>query len=246
MGIALGTAHAYTSSVRVYADAGADPNCVRATIKLFRTRTDWDVTPILAPEVIKGDWMTKAALIVFPGGADTPYMEKLRGLGNQKLKTFVVQGGAYLGICAGSYYGARAIFFKNGPEVIEGRRLGFFPGTATGPLVPYDPHSYRGARAFAMNLDPLGLPLTHVFYDGGPFFQSFVPGFEVLASYPEGLGPAIVARGRVVLSGVHFELDQDTLPVADPYIKALLPDLEKDTKNRDRLIKSILEQLFFK
>ena len=39
--------------------------------------------------------------IVFPGGADSPYQEKLQGEGNRVIRQFVEEGGWYLGFCAG-------------------------------------------------------------------------------------------------------------------------------------------------
>jgi biotin--protein ligase len=90
-------------------------------------------------------------MLVMPGGADLPYCRHLNGAGNQLISNFVkVQGGAYLGLCAGAYYGCSRVEFEVGSEieVVGDRELGFYPGTARGSIYPgFDYQSEKGARA---------------------------------------------------------------------------------------------------
>ena len=51
---------------------------------------------------------------------------------------YVKSGGSYLGLCAGAYYGCARVVFEPGTplEVVGGRELQFFPGTARGAAFP--------------------------------------------------------------------------------------------------------------
>ena len=46
--------------------------------------------------------MNSCVGIVFPGGRDSPYHDKLKGPGNKLIRRFVESGGWYLGLCAGN------------------------------------------------------------------------------------------------------------------------------------------------
>ena len=141
-------------------------------------------------EIVQGQWTDTCSLLVMPGGRDLPYVASLRGRGNQRIKTFVQDGGSFLGICAGGYYGASFVEFAKGDpvfEVLGPRELKFFPGTAQGPTFPgfqYD--SNAGAKAAAILLSQHGSRLVaevwstlvaaeltepfSVFYNGGCHF----------------------------------------------------------------------------
>jgi biotin--protein ligase len=56
-----------------------------------------------AEDVVSGEWTRNLVGIVFPGGRDSPYHEKLEGDGNKLIRRFVEEGGWYLGICAGKH-----------------------------------------------------------------------------------------------------------------------------------------------
>jgi glutamine amidotransferase-like uncharacterized protein len=43
-----------------------------------------------------------AVLLAVPGGADLPFCKALNGAPNERIRRFVEEGGAYLGICAGA------------------------------------------------------------------------------------------------------------------------------------------------
>lgn len=70
-----------------------------------------------------------------PGGADLPYCKKLNGEGNRRIRQFIEQGGAYLGICAGAYYGCAELNFVGRDYSVNGNReLALFNGIAKGSL----------------------------------------------------------------------------------------------------------------
>ena len=107
--------------------------------------------------LIDESWEDQAAALIIPGGRDMPYHERLQGIPNARIKSYVMNGGSYLGICAGAYYGASSIEFDIGHplEVIAKRELHFFPGIARGPAYGYGTFSYIsecGARVAKLKM----------------------------------------------------------------------------------------------
>ena len=126
-------------------------------------------------------------LLVVPGGRDLPYCRMLNGEGNDKIRAFVRNGGSYLGLCAGGYYGASYVRFAEGDpimEVVGPRELKFYPGVAWGPTYPgFQYNSNGGARACSLDLQPSvkrlltgvcseDISSVRVYYDGGGYFQT--------------------------------------------------------------------------
>ena len=86
--------------VAVYTDEGASPWCVQCTCKML-ARRGYTHVQLSGSDVIAGKWRKECVGIVFPGGRDMPYHDKLQGKGNKVIREFVEQGGWYLGLCAG-------------------------------------------------------------------------------------------------------------------------------------------------
>lgn len=176
--------------------------------------------------------MASCALLVFPGGADLGYCRTLNGEGNRRISRYVNAGGAYLGFCAGGYYGCQRCEFEvNDPKmaVVGERELGFFPGICRGlAFAGFVYHSEAGARAADVKIHSEafggvsdGLPETFKsYYNGGGVFVDAKKlesrGVQILASYTEKLhvdsgegAAAVVYRkvgeGHVVLTGPHPE-----------------------------------------
>ena len=189
--------------------------------------------PITSDAVLKEPWTSTCALLVMPGGADLPYCRILNGDGNRKIKQYVQRGGAYLGLCAGAYYGSSKCEFMVGDKVMEvvgERELAFFPDTCRGLAFPgFKYQSEAGARAAeiavqkgALSPRTGNLPETlRVYFNGGGVFVNASKykdrGVEVLATYTEklhvdpGEGSAAVVyckvgEGGAVLTGPHPEL----------------------------------------
>jgi glutamine amidotransferase-like uncharacterized protein len=239
--------------VYVYSDEGAGKESLNQTIKTFATILNkmYSIQTIKAEEVKKGHWIQNAALFILPGGADLPYVKKLRGTGNHQIKKYVAEGGSFLGICAGSYYGSSYVEFdKSGPlEVLGDRELKFFSGKAIGPvLAPYDYKTQSGSRAAELRTTFQSAQTLALYYNGGGFFENAegYPNTKVLAYYANRL-PAIISttygKGNVILSGVHFEYDPGTMSDQDQHIKPLLSPLRKSNTKRLSLITEILKIL---
>jgi glutamine amidotransferase-like uncharacterized protein len=176
------------------------------------------VTLIYSDDIKNGS-LINFDLLVMPGGNAGLYNQSLGVDGASKIRDFVANGGAYVGICAGGYYACDYIIW-------EGIRyeyvLDLFPGYGVGPLetIPYlNGYNYNMTKIKIVNqTHPI---TTHepeyewILYYGGPEFFAY-EGTEVtvLGRYTvNGQNPAIVAFeygvGRVFLIGPHPEIEED-------------------------------------
>lgn len=190
---------------------------------------NYAVIPITETILLKEPWASTCAMLVFPGGGDLGYCQALNGEGNRRISDFVRKGGAYLGFCAGGYYGSRRCEFEVGNkplEVIGSRELGFFPGTCRGGAFKgFEYRSESGARVVQLRVfkeafeQEIESEIVS-YYNGGGIFVDAASikerKVEVLASYEEetdvdgGDGKAAVVlctvgSGKALLTGPHPE-----------------------------------------
>lgn len=191
---------------------------------------NYAVIPVTDTVILKEPWTASCALLVFPGGADMGYCRSLNGEGNRRIQQYVRRGGAYLGFCAGGYYGTSRCEFEVGNRVLEvigPRELSFYPGTCRGGAFKgFVYHSEAGARAVEVKVVKEAfktgiLPQTfRSYYNGGGVFVDAAKykdkGVETLATYGEELdveggdgGAAVVyckvGEGGAILTGPHPE-----------------------------------------
>ena len=219
------------------------------------------VEPVKADDIIKKNALNEEVLVFFmPGGAATPYLQKLKTPGNQKIRDYVAQGGVYFGICAGAYYACREICFEQDvPELALNQKCGLdlVEAVAEGTLKnDFGLPSYykpTAANAVITKVRWLDDGEEHgVLYHGGPKFEQ-VKDAEILAVYEEAEGnpPAILARrygqGLVIVSGVHFEDDvismkamvRQGLPFQE-HAKTNLQNIKKYDVSRQRLTAKLM------
>ena len=171
-----------------------------------------------AAGIINGGELNDEVLAFFmPGGAGTPYRHKLQVLGNDKIREYVQNGGIYYGICAGAYYACRKTEFEADiPELKKVTECGLnlLEGRAIGTLykeLGIRPYDKNAAWSAAVELIWSDNSKQTAHYHGGPYFEPFnLDENEVLARYNlAGRQPAVIGRrygkGKVILSGVHFE-----------------------------------------
>jgi len=202
--------------------------------------------PLAAERVAKEDilvgGLSGCTHFIMPGGRDRPYDAALRGTGCRLIRRFVENGGTYIGICAGGYFGAKRVAFDVGfpLEVSEERELAFFPGTAIGPAYgkgTFDYESQRGARAALLELE---IGSFYAYYNGGCAFEGDFSGVRILARYADlpGKPPAIlecpIGKGKAILSGVHLETDPEALSANDPYLPEIVQRLRSTNEERLR------------
>ena len=173
------------------------------------------VMPVTGDMITREPWLRTCALLVMPGGADLGYCRTLNGRGNRRIEQFVRTGGAYLGFCAGGYYGSKRCEFEVGDksmQVVGERELAFFPGTCRGcAFSGFVYHSQAGARAVELCASSPLLPGApphrfKCYYNGGGIFvdASLYPDIQVLATYTDEREKLHVDPGRDAAAAVIY------------------------------------------
>ena len=174
-------------NVLVYTGDGAGPDPVHFTLRTLKSFLGhrYAVREI-TPELLKTEpWEGKTALLVFPGGRDMPFVRDMSGIGDKRIKNWVLNGGRYLGFCAGGYFGSSRCEFEPGTkmEVIGDRELKFYPGTCRGAVYPgFEYNSHNGARAVEISVNKSAFERVNpegaaklkkkfrVYFNGGGYF----------------------------------------------------------------------------
>lgn len=197
-------------NIVIYRDEGVGEFGLKCLSEFFRDDEVWFAN---AEAVIDGRVLGMADLFVMPGGADLPYCKKLNGAGNDNIRSYVDEGGTYLGICAGAYFACQKIEFHKGreDEICEKRELALVPATAVGSIAELaKPFDDTLESAAVIELDG-----QSVLYHGGPYFKLREQA-DILLRYSLPFeAPAMIRTdygdGTVVLSGVHFEIGPEQL-----------------------------------
>ncbi|KAG6318611.1 hypothetical protein E4U22_005245, partial [Claviceps purpurea] len=258
-------------NVLVYTGTGTTTESVRQCIDSFRRllSPNYAVIPISESVLLKEPWQPTCALLVIPGGADLGYCRVLNGPGNRLISDYVRRGGAYLGLCAGAYYGSGRCEFEVGNkplEVVGSRELAFFPGTCRGGAFRgFEYHSEKGARAAILRVakgsfeEKLADTFASYYNGGGVFVDATtVTGrkVEVLASYQDDLdvdgghGKAAlvlchVGEGLAMLSGTHPEFAPANLSPQPgiPEYADLIRTLQEHNEARLAFLRACLRKL---
>jgi biotin--protein ligase len=201
------------------------------------------VQKVTPKELEEHPWETSCALLVFPGGRDIPYLEKLKDAA-PRIAKWVREGGAYLGFCAGAYFACSHVEWEMGtPLQVKGPRpLKFFPGLSLGSVFPgfqYD--SEQGAKAITITDERDGSQKRYIYHNGGGEFvlTEQENGVEVLARYTgeaQGKIAAVyctVGKGRAVLWHPHIEIPITSGPVESACKKLEQPPSEAGLKEAE-------------
>ncbi|KAL5107297.1 Biotin--protein ligase [Taenia crassiceps] len=246
------------ASVVVYNDLGACRHCVKQLRNCIqRSISGAGILVLDAAECIEKLSCKSIDLFCVGGGFARGVISKLGSIGLECLRSFVLSGGSYLGICSGAYLASSITKFDiGGPlEVKDTGMLNFFPGTAEGPLFkPFSYSSESGVSAPILDacttLTPDIPPSLAVYFNGGCHFLNHFDDYtSVLYSYRELGTPAILKRkcgkGTVLLSGAHFEFDPANLDElkTDPYVQRILPLLLEHNASRMKLCRMVLPGL---
>jgi glutamine amidotransferase-like uncharacterized protein len=241
----------------IYGDKGASDFCIASllsALKYEKIDRKYSIAVVDRHFFKNTNWRHCTHLVIFPGGSDTPYHDNLKGLGNSNIRDFVENGGNFLGICAGGYYGSSVIEFElNTPlEIIAERELEFFPGVAQGPaygINQFDYRSEKGARIAKIHLPSPDMPYeSAAYYNGGCAFLNAEKyhTVSVLAQYAdiEGQPAAIikchVGKGQAILSGVHPEYSSHYKFTKKHIKNSLFLALQAIEKKRHALFSSIM------
>ncbi|ANH78910.1 BPL-N domain-containing protein [Candidatus Chlamydia sanziniae] len=232
------------TQILVYRGEGVSTHYLRHTLRFLRQYMGENELKIqrVDGEFLLYDplWEDYTRLLVFPGGVDRPYHNKLHGLGTARIAEYVREGGRFLGICAGAYFGAKMVYFDepDGPPLREARDLGFFPGLAIGPAY---------GKGFSYT-SPSGVQVTPQMFTGfGQGWALFNGGcvFEGAEDYPEVYVEAryvdlprqpasiisrYIGKGMVVLSGPHIEYLPDHCQLTQDNVKKVREFLREQSE----------------
>ncbi|ESZ97935.1 putative biotin apo-protein ligase [Sclerotinia borealis F-4128] len=257
--------------VLVYSGNGSTIESVRHCLYTLRRllSPSYAVIPVSDTVILKEPWTASCALLVFPGGADQGYCRSLNGEGNRRISQYVRRGGAYLGFCAGGYYGTSKCEFEVGNrqlEVVGPRELQFYPGTCRGcAFKGFVYHGEAGARAAEIKVEDAfqseNAPQRFKSYynGGGVFVDAGIfkdEGVETLATYVDSLDvdggqdhAAVVyckvGEGGAILTGPHPEFAAVNLDptISIPGYSDIVKDLAEDDDSRVKFLKACLSKL---
>jgi biotin--protein ligase len=237
----------------VYVDKGVDGMALKHTVKSLQQETNIALKRMDASQLKTESWEKETALIVFPGGRDIFFHVALDGEGTDKIRSFVENGGAYLGICAGAYFASEAIEFEKGGslEVCGKRSLMLYPGLAIGPAYGNNKYRYDNLHGIEAAHVSWNDNRFHAYYNGGCTFVDAdkYSNVQILSSYLEleSEPPAIVlchvGKGKAMLTGVHLEYGIRHLQMNNPFIDRIFPLLQKGEEIRRKVLREILQQL---
>ena len=236
MSLCIQVGHSLATTIRISdnlilaAGNGCTVEAVRHCVYTLRRllSPNYAVISVEGKAIIEEPWTSSCALVVFPGGADLGYCRTLNGEGNRRISQYVERGGAFMGFCAGAYYGSgRCEFEKGNPklEVVGDRELAFYPGICRGLAFPgFVYHSEAGAKAVELKVSKTALTkgsLPDVFrsyYNGGGVFVDAPKfrdkGVDILASYTEGLK---VDSGEVAAASVYCKVGEGAAILTCPH-----------------------------
>jgi len=212
----------------IYRGPGACKGCPETVSRLLNKMGM--ETRYIRPGQFTSDRLSQASLYVQPGGSD--YVDDtMKALSKPEvtvLRTYVHDGGRYLGICAGGYLAGE--WAEDPDRFVAG--FGLIPG-------PVNEES-KNRQARVEPIDWSGKLYGLYFQDGPMFDISHIPGAQIWATYARtGHVAALIApfgKGRVGLIGPHPEAEEDWF--TDDHIQpvdGLHPELEMD------LVKALLK-----
>ncbi|CAI4057984.1 hypothetical protein N7582_000982 [Saccharomyces uvarum] len=253
-------------NVLVYNGPGTTPGSVKHAVESLRDFLEpyYAVSTVNVKVLQTEPWMSKTSAVVFPGGADLPYVQACQPI-IPRLKQFVSQqGGVFIGFCAGGYFGTSRVEFAQGDPTMEvsgSRDLQFFPGTGRGPAYSgFQYNSEAGARAVGLTL-PDGSQFSTYFNGGSVFVDADkFDNVEILATYTDhpdvpssdsGNGqsenPAAVVlcnvgKGKVLLTGPHPEFNVRFMKKSTDkhFLQVVVGKLQAQEKDRLKFMRTIL------
>lgn len=180
------------------------------------------------------DFSSLYKIILIPGGYAWYYNYWISKTGKERIRNFVNKGGGYFGICAGAYFAVDRVVWGskiyddfvgfNAYGQLTGYDLDLFSGTGTGDedkIADYYAGSWTMLSFNFSNENPVlsnykKVPYSEdIIYLGGPYFTPDAgTAVSTLATYAYNGQPGLVSfqygSGRVILSGPHPEIEEDS------------------------------------
>lgn len=207
----------------------------------FLTEHNYSFENKMAVQLQAGELATeKPQLLIIPGGESWVYLDDLKESGADAIKTFVAQGGSYLGICAGAFY---ATSHRKGGAATGPYGIGLLEGTAVDDTALNYPGYIEGVMNFHWELgnpftQGLGSQIKMLLY-GGPSFEysaeeSQRKQVQVVQRFAHSQKISMIhfkyGRGQVFLAAPHFEIKKEVgeepkHDLAWPFLQRVLDSL---------------------
>lgn len=216
--------------IRVYNGYGASELAQQTIAQRFNHHRI-KACSISAEKIKASEFQKDTDILVFGGKSVTQFKQALGEQGLDAIKTYVENGGHYLGICAGGYFGAKQIDFvgreTNGDLYTkQAKGLGFFNGIAKGSLTEVaSPYTGTADSAEIMTIATHKDSIKYqTLYWGGP---QFIPNNEhpkkdtrILSHFNTATGDNLIMGvqcdvgdkgGKATLLGYHPEVSDDNI-----------------------------------
>ena len=157
-------------------------------------------------------------LICFPGGNMYQYSHDISSGGKEKIRTFIRDGGGYVGICGGAYFASEKVIWRG--NRLPMTSLNLYSGTAQGPVDKIVPYPEYGMCQ--VNIEDVVHPIIEgekspmwmLYYWGPALIPADANKVTILARYDAANYPAMLCfqygEGRVFLIGTHPEIEEDS------------------------------------
>ncbi|PKL80137.1 MAG: hypothetical protein CVV25_05315 [Ignavibacteriae bacterium HGW-Ignavibacteriae-4] len=222
-----------SQEVLIYSDDGTWEDGIIA-LEHFFDYQNVTHTRLYAADLNADTWNKNALAIVFPGGYSYNYQLAISIDAIDEIRSYVANGGGYIGICAGAYFASKTVAWEGGVYPYE---LGLFDGTAYGSLNYVAPWPSYVMTDITLNqnnpISKNNSDKISVLYYGGPILTPN-PGVEIdtIATWNSaGNTPAIInfeyEKGRVLLLGPHLEVEESDDRDGTEFA-AELDDIESD------------------
>jgi glutamine amidotransferase-like uncharacterized protein len=211
------TLYSSSQTIAIYSDGGTWVDGIIALESFFEDN-GFLSKRVYADALNKRESLSDCSAICFPGGYAYDYKTALTMNGLNYVRSFINNGGAYIGICAGAFFASSSVEWEGETYPYQ---LKLFDGTATGSIysiAKWDDHAMTRIKLNPDNPVKSGLNETYtVLYYGGPYFTPN-PGiqFDTIAVWSDYNDlPAIICfeygNGRVCLIGPHLEIEENSI-----------------------------------
>lgn len=201
--------------IAIYAGRGTWNESVQAAEKMFEWM-NYTVETLSAQQINNG--LANFRILCIPGGNLYDYAQDISSEGKENIKSFVHDGGGYIGVCGGAYFASEEVYWQD--SKLPMTSLGLFSGTATGPISEIMAYpNYTMCKVNFMNAEhsitKSGQDFEWVLYYWGPaLIPNANANVTVLGNYDIGNQTAMLAfeygYGKVFLIGTHPEIDEDS------------------------------------
>lgn len=191
--LGLQTSACAVRNIYVYDGQGIFWHCVNITMAAIRANVnpqEYRVLQLRPEELIEGAWRKDGALFVMPSVRVGDCLQQMGDVGMQQIQDYVFEGGSYLGLCGGGYFGSRHIYFTEPTGAVKKRNgLGLYKGAARGPVFAAFSPTEQTAQLVFTEWSSSGASMPSlVYWNGGSAFVNdnsvpFSSTTEILANY---------------------------------------------------------------